>query len=377
VAAVRKSDSVFRYGGDKFVVMLPDLMLPQQAIYVANKLLTTLRKPLGINGQKINITASLGISTYPNDGENADGLVANAETAMHNAKDSGRDNFRFYNADINLRAREQQSIEAGLHTALERQEFTLHYQPKLNLENGTITGVEALIRWQHPERGAVSPAQFIPIAEYSGLIIPISRWVLRQACHQARAWQKAGLPPLIMAVNISAVEFRQPGFLGAVRAVLEETQLEPRLLELELTEGALIQNVDLTVSTLLALKELGVRLAIDDFGTGYSSLSYLKQFPVDVLKIDQSFVKDIGKPESDAIVSAIISMGQSLRFKIIAEGIETREQLDFLQTRQCEEGQGYYFSRPVTAEAFAALLAGGMSGEGEAEYGPLVSELHR
>jgi diguanylate cyclase (GGDEF)-like protein len=377
VATVRKSDSVFRYGGDKFVVVLPDLVLPQQAIYVANKLLTTLRKPLCINGQNLNITASLGISTSPNDGENAHDLVAKAETAMHNAKENGRDDFQFYDPDINLRAREQQSIQAGLHTALQRQEFTLLYQPKLNLETGTITGVEALIRWQHPEWGAVSPAQFIPIAEYGGQIIPISRWVVREACRQTRAWRQAGLPPLIMAVNISAVEFRQPGFLASIRAVLQDTQLAPRLLELELTESALIQNVEFTVSILLALKDLGVRIAIDDFGTGYSSLSYLKQFPVDVLKIDQSFVKDIGKPDSDAIVSAIVSMGQSLRFKIIAEGIETREQLNFLQALRCEEGQGYYFSRAVTAEAFAALLAGGMSAQGEVEGDPLACELHR
>jgi diguanylate cyclase (GGDEF)-like protein len=376
VATVRKSDSVFRYGGDKFVVVLPDLVLPQQAIYVANKLLTTLRKPLCINGQNLNITASLGISTSPNDGENADDLVAKAETAMHNAKENGRDDFQFYDPDINLRAREQQSIQAGLHTALQRQEFTLLYQPKLNLETGTITGVEALIRWQHPEWGAVSPAQFIPIAEYGGQIIPISRWVVREACRQTRAWRQAGLPPLIMAVNISAVEFRQPGFLASIRAVLQDTQLAPRLLELELTESALIQNVEFTVSILLALKDLGVRIAIDDFGTGYSSLSYLKQFPVDVLKIDQSFVKDIGKPDSDAIVSAIISMGQSLRFKIIAEGIETREQLDLLQALRCEEGQGYYFSRAVTAEAFAALLAGDKM-LGGVEGGPLACELHR
>jgi diguanylate cyclase (GGDEF)-like protein len=379
VATVRKSDSVFRYGGDKFVVVLPDLVLPQQAIYVANKLLTTLRKPLCINGQNLNITASLGISTSPNDGENAHDLVAKAETAMHNAKENGRDDFQFYDPDINLRAREQQSIQAGLHTALQRQEFTLLYQPKLNLETGTITGVEALIRWQHPEWGAVSPAQFIPIAEYGGQIIPISRWVVREACRQTRAWRQAGLPPLIMAVNISAVEFRQPGFLASIRAVLQDTQLAPRLLELELTESALIQNVEFTVSILLALKDLGVRIAIDDFGTGYSSLSYLKQFPVDVLKIDQSFVKDIGKPDSDAIVSAIISMGQSLRFKIIAEGIETREQLDLLQALRCEEGQGYYFSRAVTAEAFAALLAGDkmLGGGGGVEGGPQASEHHR
>jgi len=378
VATVRKSDSVFRYAGDEFVIVLPDLVLPQQAIYVANKLLTTLRKPLCINGQNLNITASLGISTYPNDGENAHGLVAKAEAAMHSTKENGRDDFQFYDPDINLRAREQQSIQAGLHTALQRQEFTLLYQPKLNLDTGTITGVEALIRWQHPEWGAVSPAQFIPVAEYGGQIIPISRWVVREACRQTRAWHQAGLPPLIMAVNISAVEFRQPGFLDSIRTVLQETQLAPRLLELELTESALIQNVEFTVSILLALKDLGVRIAIDDFGTGYSSLSYLKQFPVDVLKIDQSFVKDIGKPDSDAIVSAIISMGQSLRFKIIAEGIETREQLDLLQALRCEEGQGYYFSRAVTAEAFAALLAGDkmLGGGGGVEGGPLACEHH-
>nr|WP_256657950.1 EAL domain-containing protein [Pseudomonas sp. 2FG] len=362
VAMVRKSDSVFRHGADKFVLLLADVTHPQQSVGIAEKLLAALRMPQCIAGHDLNITASLGISIYPDDGEDAETLIKKAEAAMQHAKENGRDDFRFFIPDMNLRAREQQSIEEGLRHALERHEFVLHYQPKLNLESGAITGAEALIRWQHPDRGFVSPAQFIPIAEDSGLIVPISQWVLREACRQARAWRDADLPPLSMAVNISPLEFRNKDFLEGICAVLHETRLEPRYLELEITEGALMQDVESTGSVLRALRDMGVRLSIDDFGTGYSSLSYLRRFPVDVLKIDQSFVRDIGTDAHDAaIVSAIIGMGRSLKLQVIAEGVETQEQLAFLQAHRCEEGQGYYFSRPVAADAFATLLAGGMA----------------
>ncbi|WP_137885998.1 EAL domain-containing protein [Pseudomonas sp. 2FE] len=362
VATVRKSDSVFRHGADKFVLLLADVTHSQQSVGIAQKLLAALRMPQCIAGHDLSITASLGISIYPDDGEDAETLIKKAEAAMQHAKENGRDDFRFFIPDMNLRAREQQSIEEGLRHALERHEFVLHYQPKLNLESGAITGAEALIRWQHPDRGFVSPAQFIPIAEDSGLIVPISQWVLREACRQARAWRDADLPPLSMAVNISALEFRSKDFLEGIRAVLLETRLEPRYLELEITEGVLMQDIESTGSVLRALKDMGVRLAIDDFGTGYSSLSYLRRFPVDVLKIDQSFVRDISTDANDAaIVSAIIGMGTSLKLQVIAEGVETQEQLAFLQAHRCEEGQGYYFSRPVAADAFATLLAGGMA----------------
>jgi EAL domain-containing protein (putative c-di-GMP-specific phosphodiesterase class I) len=339
-----------------------DVAHPQHTVGIAQKLLAALRLPQCIAGHDIKITASLGISIYPDDGEDTATLIKKAEAAMHNAKENGRDDFRFFITDLNLRAREQYAIEEGLRHALEQHEFVLHYQPKLNLETGAITGAEALIRWQHPDRGLVSPAQFIPIAEDSGLIVPISQWVLREACRQAMTWRDADLPPLSMAVNISALEFRDKGFLEGIRAVLHETQLEPRYLELEITEGILMHDVESTVSVFQTLKDMGVRLAIDDFGTGYSSLSYLRRFPVDALKIDQSFVRDIGTDvNAAALVSTIISMGRSLKLRVIAEGVETQEQLDFLQTHQCEEGQGFYFSRAVAADAFATLLAGGMA----------------
>ena len=362
VAHVRGSDFVFRHGADEFVLVLTDVTHPLQTGRIAEKLLVALRMPHSIAAHDLSITASMGISIYPDDGTDGETLVKLADAAMHDAKENGRDDVRFFNADLKLRARERQAVEDGLRQALEQHEFVLHYQPKLNLETGAITGAEALIRWQRPGHGFVSPAQFIPIAEESGLIVSVSRWVLREACRQARAWQDAKLPPLTMAVNISALEFKNKGFLDGIRAVLHETGLEPRLLELEITEGALMQDVESTLAVLRALKGMGVGLAIDDFGTGYSSLSYLRQFPIDVLKIDQSFVRDIGSDADDAaIVSAIISMGRNLKLKVIAEGVETQEQLAFLQAHQCEEVQGFYFSQALAADAFAQLLACGMA----------------
>jgi EAL domain-containing protein (putative c-di-GMP-specific phosphodiesterase class I) len=258
---------------------------------------------------------------------------------------------------MNIRAVERQSLEAHLRRALERREFVLHYQAKTNLETGAVTGAEALIRWLHPERGLLPPAQFVPIAEDCGLIVPIGQWVLREACRQARAWQTAGLPPVPVAVNISALEFRHKDFLAGVRAILAETCLEPRYLELEVTESVLMKDVESTAAVLRALKSMGVLLAIDDFGTGYSSLNYLRQFPIDSLKIDQTFVRDsTTDPDDGAIVSAVISLGRSLRQRVIAEGVETREQLAFLKKRLCDEGQGYYIGRPMVADEFAALL---------------------
>ena len=283
--------------------------------------------------------------------------MKNADFAMYHAKDSGRNNYQFFKPEMNVRAVERQSLENGLRHAMERQEFVLHYQPKMNLETGAIIGVEALIRWHHPQRGLVPPAQFIPIAEECGFIVPIGRWVLREACRQARAWQDAGLPPMRIAINVSAVELRAKDFVAGVRAILAETGLEPRYLELELTETFLMQDSKSTAAVLQALKDMGVQLALDDFGTGYSSLSYLKRFPIDTLKIDRSFVRDLTTDADDAsIVSAVISMGKSLHMRVVAEGVETREQLAFLQEQSCPEGQGYYFSRPVVAEEFPQLL---------------------
>jgi diguanylate cyclase (GGDEF)-like protein/PAS domain S-box-containing protein len=357
VACVRSSDTVSRQGGDEFVILLAEVTHPQHAALTADKILQALRAPHRIEQHELHIAASIGIVTYPDDGTDADTLLKNADFAMYQAKDSGRDTYQFFEADMNVRSLERRSLENALRQALERQEFALQYQPKMNLETGAIIGVEALIRWNHPERGLVPPVQFIPIAEECGFIVPIGRWVLGEACRQARAWRDAGLPQLGIAVNVSAVELRAREFVNGVRAILTETGLDPRCLELELTETFLMQDSRSTAVVLHALKALGVRLALDDFGTGYSSLSYLKRFPIDTVKIDQSFVRDLTTDADDAsIVCAVISMGKSLHMRVVAEGVETPEQLEFLRGQICPEGQGYYFSHPVAADEFAQLL---------------------
>jgi diguanylate cyclase (GGDEF)-like protein/PAS domain S-box-containing protein len=362
LAGLRGSDTVSRQGGDEFVILLSEIAGPEDLAASARKILLLLNAPHSIGGQDLHIGGSIGISVYPGDGEDAETLIKNADTAMYHAKERGRNNFQFFKAEMNLKAVERQSLEGSLRRALEREEFLLHYQPKVNLDTGEITGVEALIRWQHPDRGLVPPSQFVPIAEDCGLILQIGRWVLREACRQARAWQNAGLPPLPVAVNVSAVEFRDKGFAERVRTVLSETGLEARYLELELTEGVLMEDAETMVSVLQELKMMGVLLAVDDFGTGYSSLSYLRQFPIDVLKIDQSFVHQItADPDDSTIVSAIINMGKSLKHLVVAEGIETREQRAYLQAQRCAEGQGYLFSAPLTAARFGHLLQRGMT----------------
>jgi diguanylate cyclase len=362
LSCVRGSDTLSRQGGDEFVVLLSEVAQAKDAALCAQKMLTILQAPHFIGHHRLGVSASIGISVYPDDGLDTETLIKTADTAMYQAKEHGRNNYKFFEQEMNIRAVERQSIEESLRGALERQEFMLHYQPKINLETGAITGAEALIRWLHPERGLIPSLRFVPVAEDSGLILPIGRWVLREACQQARAWQDAGLPPLPVAVNISAVEFRDQNFLESVRAILKETCLEPRCLELELTESVLMQHAEATASVLQALKLMGVRLTVDDFGTGYSSLSYLRRFPIDALKIDQSFVRDItSNPDDATIVSAVINMGRSLKQRVIAEGVETREQFAFLQSQHCGEGQGYYFSRPVLAGQFAKLLETGIS----------------
>src|ERR1700688_782988 len=361
LAGLRGSDTVSRQGGDEFVILLSEIADPEDVAASARKILLLLNAPHSIGGQDLLIGGSIGISVYPADGEDAETLIKNADTAMYRAKERGRNNFQFFKAEMNLKAVERQSLEGSLRRALEREEFLLHYQPKVNLDTGEITGVEALIRWQHPDRGLVPPSQFVPIAEDCGLILQIGRWVLREACRQASAWQNAGLPPLPIAVNVSAVEFRDKGFAERVRTVLSETGLKARYLELELTEGVLMEDAETMVSVLQELKMMGVLLAVDDFGTGYSSLSYLRQFPIDVLKIDQSFVHQItADPDDSTIVSAIINMGKSLKHLVVAEGIETREQRAYLQAQRCAEGQGYLFSAPLTAARFGHLLQRGM-----------------
>ncbi|SSB96779.1 diguanylate cyclase (GGDEF) domain-containing protein [Pseudomonas sp. 43mfcvi1.1] len=351
---VRESDSVFRYGSDEFVVIAGDIVDAQQTKGVAEKLLAAISTPQPIDGHDLSVTASLGISVYPTDGFDAVALIKKAETAMRNVKETGPNDYRFFTEDMNRRARQQQTIESGLRLGLQRKEFVLHYQPKLDLKSGKVVGVEALVRWNRPDHGLVYPSDFIPVAEDSGLIVPLSQWVLQEACQQACRWQAQGMRPLYLSVNISAIDFRQRGFVDGIARTLKETGLDPTQLELEITESVLMQNVDTTVAILKAIKQLGIRLAIDDFGTGYSSLSYLQKFPVDVLKIDQSFVGDLSIDSNDAkLVSTIISLGKSLNLHIIAEGVETLEQLEFLKKHQCEEVQGYYFSKAVEPQAFA------------------------
>jgi EAL domain-containing protein (putative c-di-GMP-specific phosphodiesterase class I) len=327
------------------------------------KIIAAIVEPYSIDLHDLHVSVSAGISIYPDDGADAETLIQNADNAMYHAKQLGSNNYCYFKEEMNVRAIRRQLVEASLRRALERHEFELHYQPKINLKSGQIAGVEALIRWRHPERGLIPPAEFIPIAETCGLIVPIGRWVLREACMQAREWQRAGLPQIRVAVNISAVEFRHENFLAQLRTILNETGLEPRHLELELTESVLMQRVESTAFVLEELSAMGVHLAVDDFGTGYSSLSYLSQFPVNTLKIDKSFVQRITSERDDApIISAVINMGRSLKKRVIAEGVETGEQLAFLQRRGCDEGQGYYFSYPVAAGQFAKLLESGMVG---------------
>jgi diguanylate cyclase (GGDEF)-like protein len=357
LSCVRSSDTVGRQGGDEFVVLLWEVRRAEDAAIAAAKILEALRKPHLINAHELHITASIGIVTYPEDGTDAETLMKKADLAMYHAKQTRHDSYQFFKPEMNARAIERQSLEDTLHHALERQELVLHYQPKFNLASSEIIGAEALIRWRHPQRGLVPPGQFISIAEECGLIVPIGRWVLREACRQARAWQIAGLPPLCVAINVSSVELRAPGFVAGVRATLKETGLEPRYLELELTETVLIEDSRSIADVLTELKDIGVLLALDDFGTGYSNLSQLKRFPIDALKIDQSFVRDLAVDEDDAgIVTAVIGMGKSLNKRVVAEGVETREQLEILQQHGCPQGQGYYFCRPVPAEQFRQLL---------------------
>ncbi|NPU91672.1 MAG: EAL domain-containing protein [Gammaproteobacteria bacterium] len=361
MACVRHSDTVSRLGGDEFVLLLFTIACLEDAAVTAEKVLESLTRPYLIDRRDLHISASIGISIYPDDGQDAETLIKNADIAMYCAKENGRNNYKLFEQGMNALAVQRQSIEANLHRALERQEFVLHYQPKINLHSGAIVGVEALIRWNHPQRGLVLPAQFISIAEECGLILPIGRWVLREACRQAQAWQQAGLPPITVAVNTSALEFGAKDFFENVRATLDETQLAPCYLELELTESVLMRDAESTNALLQALADLGVKLAVDDFGTGYSSLSYLRQFPVDTLKIDQSFVSQMSGNVDDAtIVTAVISLGKNLQKQVIAEGVETAEQCAFLLAQQCDEGQGYYFGYPEIAKTLTTLLQTGL-----------------
>jgi len=357
-ACIRLSDTVSRHGGDEFVVLLAEVEEVQDAALTAEKLIKCMEEPHLIAGHRLHVTLSVGISLYPDDAKDVEALVRNADTAIYHAKRSGRNNYQPFTPDMDPRAVARQSVEGELRRALEQHEFVLHYQPKVNLESGAITGAEALLRWQRSDHRRVTPAEIVSIAEDCGLMLPIGKWVLGEACRQTAAWLQAGLDIGQIAVNVSTAEIHAKDFLAGVRAILDDTGLDPRHLELELTESALMQDVEPTTAVLRGLKELGVHIAIDDFGTGYSSLSYLRRFPIDTLKIDQSFMADIdGDADEPTTVSAIIAMGNSLNQRVVAEGIETRQQLTFLQSHRCAEGQGFLFSPPLAAGDFATFLA--------------------
>ena len=354
---VREDDTVARLGGDEFVIILEELSSIQDAAGVAQKLIHALEQPVMLERQEVFATTSIGISVYPDDGDSADTLIKHADTAMYRAKERGRNNCQFYTADMNERALERLTMENSLRHALELNEFMLYYQPQVDLRTRSITGMEALLRWQHPDFGLVAPARFIPLAEETGLIVPIGEWVLRTACFQNKAWQDAGMPRLHVAVNLSARQFKQPNLVDMVSQALADSGLEPRYLELEITESIAMEHADETIARLNELKAMGVTISMDDFGTGHSSLSYLKRFPIDTLKIDRSFVQDVLLDSQDAaIAAAITTMARSLKMKVVTEGVETQEQIGFLREHDRDEVQGYYFSHPLPADAFADLL---------------------
>jgi diguanylate cyclase (GGDEF)-like protein/PAS domain S-box-containing protein len=357
-SCIRASDTVSRQGGDEFVILLSEVAHAQDAAVCADKVIHSLKMPFLLDEHELHVTASVGIVIYPEDGTEVAALLQNADSAMYEAKGRGRNNYQFFRLDLNSSANERQNLEGALRHAIQRHEFELHFQPIINLATGAIAGVEALLRWRHPTLGVVLPTQFIWIAEESGLIVPIGQWVLREACAQAQSWQVDGLPPLRLGVNISAVELRSPEFVPGVAAILAETGFSPRQLELELTETFLLQDSKSTALVVNALKGLGVQLALDDFGTGYSSLSYMRRFPIDALKVDRSFVRDLTTDADDAsVVRAVVNMGSSFHMRVTAEGVETQEQLRFLGQNGCSEAQGYYFSPPLTAAGFADYCA--------------------
>ncbi|MDX2456834.1 MAG: EAL domain-containing protein, partial [Gammaproteobacteria bacterium] len=348
---------VARFGGDEFTILLTEIRDSGDAAVVAQRIMDALMRPLNLAGHEVVITPTIGIAVFPEDGDNTEVLFRNADTAMYSAKRRGKNHFQLYNNAMNVSALERLTMENQLRKALERNELRLHYQPQQELASGRIIAVEALLRWQNEELGNVPPDRFIPMAEDSGLIIPIGEWVLRSACAQLKAWQETGVPVERIAVNISVRQFMHPGFLQLVREVLKETGLDPGSLELEITESLLMQDAEGAILILNDLKALGVQLAIDDFGTGYSSLSYLKRFPIDRLKVDQMFIRELlTSTEDAAITRAVISMANNMDLRVIAEGVETAEQLSYLANEQCHEIQGYYLSRPVPAHEISALI---------------------
>ena len=360
-AVLRDGDTVARLGGDEFVLIMNGQSSEEVIFRAMQRITAAVAEPMNIDGKELIVTCSGGISLYPQDGLDVDTLLKNADAAMYRAKGEGRNNCKFYTSEMNQRVNERLSLENGLRRAIERREFLLHFQQRVDLRTGGIVGAEALVRWLHPERGLIGPDRFIPIAEETGLILQIGELVLRQACRQVRSWLDEGLAPGVVSVNLSARQFRQEGLVRLVAGVLEETGLDPRHLEMELTESLVMDNVAAAIATLRGLKSLGISVSVDDFGTGYSSLAYLRSLPIDKLKIDRSFVRDIGSAadaDGGVLAQAIISLGHNLHLQVVAEGVETAAQARFLKRHGCDEGQGFYFGTPLEPAAFAKNLNG-------------------
>jgi diguanylate cyclase (GGDEF)-like protein/PAS domain S-box-containing protein len=358
-SGVRKQDTVGRLGGDEFLIVLTNVKEIANASVAAERFMHAMSAKFVIQGRSLSISCSIGISMFPEDGMDGESLLRNADAAMYSAKDSGRNNFRFFTEDMNAQAVERVTLENDLRQALDKNELFLVYQPQMNIVTGKIIGLEALLRWQHPTLGLMPPDRFIRIAENCGLIIPIGEWVLRTACAQVRKWQDEGIPAVSIAINVSTVQFRQKGFCELIRRVVNEMGLDPQYLQLELTESIFLDDADETLSLIQKLKAMGLTLAIDDFGTGYSNFNYLRQFRISKLKIDRSFIRDVAvNPDYVAITTAIISMAKSLNIKVLAEGVEDEAQMSFLRAHQCDEIQGYYFSKPLAVDKVAAKLRG-------------------
>lgn len=355
--SVRECDTVARMGGDEFTILLPDILGIDSITRISKKILESLHPPFHFDGHQLFITASIGISVYPFDSKDAGTLMKNADTAMYKAKNLGRNNFQFFTPDMKDEAYEQLTLEHDLRRALEHEEFVVHYQPQINIASGKITGMEALVRWQHPELGLIYPKQFIPWAEESGLIVPLGKWVLQKACEQNKKWINAGFPPLRVSVNLSTKQFNEKGVVKSIAEILSLTGLAADYLEIEITESTVMEQMTTSFSVPHELKAMGIRLAIDDFGTGYSSLTYLKKLPVNTLKMDQSFVQDLTSDPNDAAIAlAVINLGHGLDLRVLAEGVETEQQLDFLKKNKCDGIQGFLFSPPLSADEFTVLL---------------------
>jgi predicted signal transduction protein with EAL and GGDEF domain len=367
-AVVRETDTVARFGGDEFVIVLPAMETSNEAAIVASKLLHELSKPFTVEQQQVYVSASIGVSIYPRDGEQEQTLLKNVDLAMYRAKREGRNTIRFFTEELHADNRERQKLETALHHALENGEFDLHYQPKINYGTGAITGVEALVRWNHPTLGVIQPSAFIPLAEETGLIVELGAWVIKTACRQSRAWQDAGGVAVNMAVNLSARQLDLDQLINTVADALRQSGLAPERLELELTETAIMSDAVEAIGILNDLKSLGVRLSLDDFGTGYSSLNYLRRFPLDSIKIDRSFIQGVDESANDrAIVKTIIALASNLNMNVIAEGVENRSQAQFLKQNGCHEMQGYFFAKPLPAGQLADLLGIGRVMRPEAE----------